>query len=337
MPSVPLEGEIWRRDLHQLPNDRSIITRELLVVPERQSYLTSITPATGAVRWSAKVENTWGWLAHGADHVFYLNQHARLQCFVAETGEERWVTDLQGINGWLVPAGPLVLVGGWRGYTPLAAVEAASGAVRWQREWAARQRVAEPLVGPWGVAVASLDEPLMRFLVPETGVAVTEVSMPAHGHAPDASPLMRRHGETLLLAARDGRVYRLRSPRHSWETLFEHPGGIITIAPRVLGDDLVFMDAAGDLNCYELSRGQSRWSTRWEHGRVDKLPAAISPAGMLAVGSANGRISVFDRSGTELWAKVVAKRVETDLAWLDDETLVAGITSGVVAFRPSKK
>lgn len=332
---VQLQTEMWRHDLHQRPNHRAIVRSDLVVVPERQTHIVRLDPATGATVWSAHVENTWGWLASAADGVFYLNQHSRLQCHALDTGEERWTADLGGINGWLVPAGPVLLVGGWRGYSPLLAVDMKTGVARWQEDRRGRQRIGEPLVGPWGIAVASLDEPVIRFLAPETGAILGEVPLPAHGQEPDASPLLGRHGDRLLLAGRDGRMHQLATPRDAWTVLFEHAEGIRTQAPPVVGSDVVFMDGAGYLNCYGVDTGKRRWSTPWQHGRVDMLPAAASPHGMLAVGNANGRLAVFGRDGAQIWSKTVAKRIETDIAWLDDGTLLVGTTGSLIAVQPA--
>jgi outer membrane protein assembly factor BamB len=330
---VQLQVEAWRRDLHQRPNHRTIVRSDLVIVPERRTRLLRLDPATGGPVWSAHVENTWGWLAAASDSVFYLNQHNRLQCLALDTGEERWTADLRGINGWLVPAGPVLLVGGWRGYGPLLALDVKTGVARWQED--RRGGNAEPIVGPWGIAVASLEEPVIRFLAPETGAPHGEVPLPAHGQEPDASPLLRRHGDRLLLAGRDGRMHQLATPRGPWTVLFEHADGIRTQAPPVVGSDVVFMDGAGHLNCYDVVAGERRWSAPWQHGRVDVLPAAASPRGMLAVGSANGRLAVFGRDGAQLWSKTVARRIETDVAWLDDGALLAGTTSSLIAVRPA--
>jgi len=333
--SDAIAGEIWRHDLHERPSHRSIVTREFLIVPERRTFLAKLNPVTGSAMWSAKVQNTWGWLACTSDRVFYLNQHRRVQCHDVETGEMQWAEDLQGYNGWLVAAGANILVGGWRGYTPLIALDATTGVMRWpEKNWSRGHRVAEPVVGPWGIAVASLDADLVRFLSVETGAIEAEGPLPHHGQAPDASPLLRRHGMHLLLAAHDGRYHQFASRDGSWTVLFEHPDGIATYAPPVAEERVVFMDRAGNLNCYGLQLGERRWSAPWQHSRKDHLPVAISPRGLLAVGSNTGRLSVFDSSGTQLWSKVVAKRIETNIAWLDEQTLVMGTMSALVAFRP---
>lgn len=327
-------GALWSHPLHQLPNALSIVTPGLLVLPERHSHLTRIDPTTGATMWTVHVEDTWGWLACSSERAFYLNQHSRLQCHLAGTGEALWVSNVHGINGWLETTGQVILVGGWRGYTPLGALDAASGEPCWQLNWRGRQRLAKPVIGPWGIAVASLDAPLVRFLDPETGTLTGEVPLPVHGQEPDATSLLRRHGEALLLAGRDGSYHQLDSPRSSWRLLFKHTTGIATIAPPIVGDEVVFMDDAGRLNCYGLQDGLQHWTSLWHHNRCDRLPVALSPTGLLAVGSSYGRISLFEPAGGQVWSRVLAKRIETDMTWIDGRTLVAGTTNALVALRP---
>jgi len=179
-----------------------------------------------------------------------------------DSGADLWRVELPGINGWLVPAGRSLLVGGWRGYTPLVAIDVATGTVRW-KEQRRPSRLAEPVVGPWGIAVASIDEPIVRFLDPETDATSAERPLPEHDREPDASPLLRRHGDLLLLAGKADRYHQLRSPRGPWTVLFEHLKAIQTDTPPIIGGDVIFTDA-GQLNCYDLDAGQRRWSLPWE-------------------------------------------------------------------------
>lgn len=55
--------EIWRRDLHQQPNSRALISKDLIILPERHTRLVRLEPQTGKLVWEAKVQNSWGWLA----------------------------------------------------------------------------------------------------------------------------------------------------------------------------------------------------------------------------------------------------------------------------------
>ena len=328
-----LAYELWRRDLHHRPSHRAILTDKLLITPERSTFLTRLEPASGTPRWSTKILNPWGWLAHDSERVYYLNQHALMQCHALDDGKMRWTAELPGIHGWLVPAGRVVVVGGWRGYTPLSALDAATGELVWRGE-PTGERLAEPVAGPWGLAVASLDAPLVRFLDPTSGALQGEAPLPAHGQQPDATPLLRRAGDRLLLAARDGRYLSLASPSSGWEVLFTHPTEIHTTAPPIVDDAAIFMDMRGQLSCYGLLRSDLRWSLPWRHQRRDLLPVARSPRGLWAIGGSDGRVSVLDPTGRVLWSKVIAKRIQTDLAWLDDQTFVVGTMTALTAIRP---
>jgi hypothetical protein len=71
----------------------------------------------------------------------------------------------------------------------------------------------------------------------------------------------------------------------------------------------------------------------WQHDRRDLLPASLSTSGLLAVGNANGRLAVLGPAGDVIWSMMVAKRIETEMAWIDDRTVLAGTTAALVAFR----
>lgn len=332
--SSSIPGELWRHDLNQRPTIRSIVAPDLLLVQERQTFLTRLDPASGVPLWSAKVQNPFGWLAEDRNHVYYLNQHSVVQCNERRTRAALWSTTLRGTNGWLVAAGPTVLVGGWRGYSPLTALDANTGEVRWQLGGSGNERLSAPVVGTWGVAVASLGAPVLRFLDPASGALGSVLPLPAHGRDAVDAPLLRRSGDWLLLAGRDGRYHALSGPDGAWEVLFTHAPGILTVCPPVLDAAIVFLDGTARLNCYSLVSRQRRWSAAWAHGRQDRLAAALSSAGLLAVASADGRLAVFDSNGSQLWSAVVARRIETDIAWLNDQTIATGTTGALVAVRP---
>lgn len=113
------------------------VVRSLLVdgedcfVTGRNRYLLALHGATGEPRWSVRVLNTWGSLAATRGRVFYLNQHSRLVALDRETGDALWTRDLPNYYGWLHAYGETVVVGGWRGYTDIFALDAAEGGDRW--------------------------------------------------------------------------------------------------------------------------------------------------------------------------------------------------------------
>ena len=66
--------------------------------------------------------------------VFYLNQHSHLQAHERTTGDPLWSRELNLMNGWLHACGNRVIVGGWRGYTDIVALDATDGRLCWSRD-----------------------------------------------------------------------------------------------------------------------------------------------------------------------------------------------------------
>ncbi len=144
-------------------------------------------------------------------------------------------------------------LGGWRGYTPVVALDVTTGEQRWRLDLDGKP-VGEPAVGPWGTAVPILGESRLLFLDAQDGSTIGEATLSAREQDPDATPLLRRSGERFCLAGCGGRYYDLERPWRSWRTLFEHPQGIASMAPVVLGDLAVFMDSTGQLCCRPRGR-----------------------------------------------------------------------------------
>jgi outer membrane protein assembly factor BamB len=48
------------------------------------------------------------------------------------TGDVQWTAEQRGMWGWLVPAGDVLVLGGWRGYTPVVALDVMTGKQRWK-------------------------------------------------------------------------------------------------------------------------------------------------------------------------------------------------------------
>jgi hypothetical protein len=43
------------------------------------------------------------------------------------TGDVQWTAEQRGMWGWLVPAGDVLVLGGWRRYTPVVALDVMTG------------------------------------------------------------------------------------------------------------------------------------------------------------------------------------------------------------------
>ncbi|QFZ18502.1 outer membrane protein assembly factor BamB family protein [Saccharothrix syringae] len=126
----------WVRQSHQAGSDAGLVVAGgALVVHERHTRLVSVDPADGSTRWDVHV-GTWPRAVAIADRrCLVLPQTPdQLLCLDLDTGERVWSSDLHGFTGHLVVAGDTVLVGGWRGYTPLRLLDTATGQLRWETD-----------------------------------------------------------------------------------------------------------------------------------------------------------------------------------------------------------
>jgi outer membrane protein assembly factor BamB len=126
----------WERQLHQAGSDVGLaVAAGGLVVHERHTRLVSLDPTDGAVRWDVAAGRWPRALAIAGPHCMVLPQDtSQLLCWDLDTGERVWSVDLPPMTGHLVIADDTVLVGGWRGYTPLRALDAATGQLRWETD-----------------------------------------------------------------------------------------------------------------------------------------------------------------------------------------------------------
>ncbi|WUG23459.1 PQQ-binding-like beta-propeller repeat protein [Streptomyces sp. NBC_00464] len=141
----------WERVLHQRGSSSLFLaTEECVVVHERRTRLVCLDREDGSVRWDVPM-GTWPRDLVVADgRCLVLPQSPdQLVCLDLRTGAELWHIDLPRFSGHVVAVGDTVLVGGWRGYTPLAAFDLWDGRPLWQTP--ASVRAALPLT--WGGGV----------------------------------------------------------------------------------------------------------------------------------------------------------------------------------------
>src|SRR4051794_38904658 len=192
---------------------RSIITPNLMLVPERRTKLCRISPVDGGVVWASDLQNAFGWLAASDSSCTYLNQHSCLQCFEADNGVERWRVDLSGrhgdIFGHVCVAADCVIVGGWRGYSDIIALSLEDGAVLWTKSTYGRS-VKAPVAGPDETLLLAFPEDDESVLVSAlTGKEHARWSCPRTDNLPDGSPFVVRHGDSFLCISAQGGILAL--------------------------------------------------------------------------------------------------------------------------------
>ncbi|MEV0573910.1 PQQ-binding-like beta-propeller repeat protein [Streptomyces sp. NPDC050392] len=117
---------------------------------ERRTRLVCLDREDGSVRWDVPM-GTWprGLVVTEGRCLVLPQSPDQLFCLDLRTGAELWHVDLPRFSGHVVVAEGIVLVGGWRGYTPLTAFDLRDGRSLWQT--AAPVRTGLPLT--WGGGV----------------------------------------------------------------------------------------------------------------------------------------------------------------------------------------
>jgi outer membrane protein assembly factor BamB len=119
----------WERPLHQAGSLSAVAIGDgVLVAHERHNRLVRVDPTTGSALWEARV-GTWPRSVAIADQrcLVIPQDTDRLLCLDLATGEMLWHNDLRPVTGGITIDGDVVYVGGWRGYTPIRAVDLTTG------------------------------------------------------------------------------------------------------------------------------------------------------------------------------------------------------------------
>ncbi|MEU9005901.1 PQQ-binding-like beta-propeller repeat protein [Streptomyces sp. NPDC048551] len=166
----------WERELHQRGGHSAVVTGpDCVVLHERRTRLVCLEQADGAVRWDVPL-GTWPRdLVLARDRVLVLPQTPdRLSCLDLRTGAVLWSTPTPRFTGNLAVAGDTVVIGGWRGYTPMTGLALADGHVRWTT--GSPVRSVRPL--PWGAGLLTGSGSEVVLLDPRDGAALKRWRLP---------------------------------------------------------------------------------------------------------------------------------------------------------------
>ncbi|GHJ48167.1 hypothetical protein Cs7R123_55090 [Catellatospora sp. TT07R-123] len=198
----------WRHDLHQR-GSRWTLGDGRLVVTARISRLVCLDPHDGTVNWDVPA-GTWPYgLAHGPGSCLVLPQTpSDLICLDAVHGAVRWRAGLARYTGHLTVTTSAVLVGGWRGYTPMTAFEPVTGERLWRTP--APVAVQEPFASGGSVLVAEAGTGRVQAVDPRTGEAELVGELPEPVREYDAEPVFVRFDDERVLLSGQTALWELR-------------------------------------------------------------------------------------------------------------------------------
>jgi outer membrane protein assembly factor BamB len=194
------EHTVWERNLHQAGRTAGLAaTAEHIVVHERHTRLVGLDPLDGSQRWDIPC-GTWprATVIVGERCLVIPQTPARLSCLDVRTGELLWSAQLAQFTGHLAATRDTVLVGGWRGYTPLIAFDIQTGSVLWHSS--KRVEITAPVVLEAGILIGEPHGGEIRLIDPRDGRTKTQWSLPEPLASGDTAPVLTALDRDRVLA-----------------------------------------------------------------------------------------------------------------------------------------
>ncbi|WP_410578597.1 PQQ-binding-like beta-propeller repeat protein [Amycolatopsis sp. lyj-108] len=286
----------WERPLHQAGSPSAMAaTARHLVVHERSTRLAGLEPADGSVRWDVPV-GTWP-RAVVIDEPYCLvvpQNSSRLVCLDVETGEDVWQAEPGSFAGHVVVDEELVLVGGWRGYTPLSAMDLRTGALRWRAgECGSTVR---PSATEAGFLLGKPGGDSVRLIDRGDGRELATWSLPEPLVGPDTGPAFRADDDGgVLVRCGDRLVVRIALSETKAETVVRAERALAPRAVDLCGGLLWLAERRGGYTVVDASDGAEQWRIRHDRRFV---PSVASVDGGFVIADEGGLLFRIDLAGT---------------------------------------
>jgi len=296
-------------------------------VAARHTKLVSVNSQTGQCRWSAGIENPYGWIAFNEQSVFYLNQHAKLIAVDRTTGEQKWSRDLLGINGWLHALGGRVVVGGWRGYTDILAIDADDGTTCWSRSARNGALHSTRIHAESGsLVVAELEEKRIRFIRLADGVEISQSALDWDVKFTERPTGTTRSTEPLVIQSSEHQLLVITGTTPDIEVVAVE-ANIWSQNVSSSGSVVPFLASERELLAWHLIEKRMLSFGPLQHNRRDFLPFCQISADSFVVGTSFGELHHLTQSGKATERSKVGKRIATGIS-LAGTIAVCGTDSG---------
>ncbi|MGM1057742.1 outer membrane protein assembly factor BamB family protein [Saccharothrix sp. Mg75] len=305
MTTAPL----WRRPLHQRVH-RLAVTDDAVVVHERGTRLVRVAPGSGAATWDVPVGPWPRELVVAGDRCLVLPATPScLLCLDLATGRVVWRADVGDCTGNLVVAGGAVLVGGWRGYTPVLAFDLATGRPLWRDDRPATR----PLAVGDAVVLGDPGGDSVRSVGARDGATRVRWTLPGPLPTGDGAVFARVGADVVARCGRD--LLAWLAP-DGGPTPVRLPGDPLPVAPVVLGD-LLWQPERHGCTVLHARDGEVAW--RFDPGAP--VTSVLPHRGVHLV--AAGTVHSVGPGGRVLGRTWPGERV-TALHRLGDDVLVVG-------------
>lgn len=319
----------WERPLHQAGADEALaVSAGGLVIHERRTRLVCLEPADGSVRWDIPVG---GWLRAiviAGQRCLVLPQSTnQLICLDLGTGEDVWRVDLRRWTGHLVVGGGVVLVGGWRGYTPLHALDITTGQTLWETSQSVR--TVRPAAVDGGFLIGSPGGSLARLISRSGMRKLSTWRLPRplvdHDHRPAFTAVRTR----FLVRCGDNAVVEIVPSTGIARELVLAENSLASSAPLYVGGLLWLIERGTGFTVADPRDGRILWRFNIRQPMVGQVVAENSGVGGGFILASNaGVLFRLDSDGQVIERVSIARRIRA-LRRLDPDCVLA-ITKGTL-------
>lgn len=298
---------LWERRLHQRGSAKQLSpTSDQVVVHERCTRLVGLDRWTGSLRWDVSVGAYPRAVVTAGDRCLVIAQDSdRLFCLDVRTGDLLWNSELPRWSGHVVTTADTVLVGGWRGYTPLMAFDLQTGARRW--DTARRLDTVLPLPAGEGVLVGAPGGTRIRLVDRCTGEELSCWRLPEPLISSDDRPAFTPIGtDRFLVRCGQRSVVDIRLSSAGVRELIRAEADLVSTAVEYTAGVLWLRELRGGYVAADPADGQVLWRVDIGQPLIDQV--VWTGAGFV-VASGNGGLFLLDSLGQMLKRTAVARRI----------------------------
>ena len=301
------EEVLWERDLHQRGSGSELaVGDDCVLVHERWTRLVCLDRRDGTVRWDVPFGLWPRSVVVAGDRCFGIAQNIDvLTCWNLRTGAVLWTFPLPRFTGYITATDDTVLIGGWRGYSNLTALDSATGQPRWSTS--GRAATVHPLAIGEAVLIGAPECEEVRLLNVLDGRELGRWPLPEPLRKTDYARIFARSGsDRFLIHCGRRTVIELRLDTGGLRTLLRCDGDLSNRAlVRFVGGLLWVLDEKGGA-AYDATDGRLQW-------RVDigqRLAPGIVPTGTgFLLGGDQGTLLRLDATGHIVRRTSVSRRI----------------------------
>ncbi|MEW9530930.1 PQQ-binding-like beta-propeller repeat protein [Microbispora sp. NPDC049125] len=300
---------LWERQLHQRTSTSAMaVAEDCIVVHERQTRLVCLNRHDGSTRWDIPTGTRPRAVVIAGDRCLCLAQNSdQLSCVNLTTGSPVWQAGLPRYSGHVVATADTVIVGGWRGYTPMAGFDLYDGRLLWLTQH--RTNTVLPL--PWGGGVLLGNGTKAWLIDPRDGGELGWWRLPQPMADTDDRPAFTLidHDRCLALCGQRSLV-GIQLTSTLVDRLFQHDADLTASAAEFAGGVLFSQERGAGYVAVDPEYGSALWKVDVGQplaegvGRDDKGFVMVSRDGVLLRLSSDGH--VLDRSSSA--SRVIALR-----------------------------